>query len=1107
MIGEVSSNQEIRFVRFHAKSIKHVVPLAWSTKFYQDLVQLERKEHQHESRDAEPPARVLPQASPALKCPASGPPSVWITGEGGYTDGCLACRGLQNKGSRKGLVHSKSCCKRYEKFLEEAAKVEQPDKSEQRPDRVFIDLKPAVSEQEPSSKVEASGSTEKVEPSVRLNPELEEVDKFSEPHEPSLGDSVPAEETVELDEELSERIRHDKRLDLEDVGSERPVKRRMVGKRTDTEGAFPPPDPSTPRGQSLKRPSDMNLRELEEELKKDDLASIQCESLHWVSPFMHLSSIISQPPSVAESQTLSSVRFANNQSVPESAIVHMGGMDIKVWCPSDAVDDTTGEILDGKKCHLGMQKELEGLEECKAGDCYTFEQFEKLKATSEFPIRLISTRWVTTAKGDEVRSCMVVKDVKSKDSARSLGISSPTLGADAFNLFLTIASAWDLLLFTLDVSHAFMYTPLRRRDVAVKLPMSCSTENGQAIYLHLSNALNGLRSASLEWLLYLQDLLSDLNLRTDGAEPCYLAGRLPSGRVGMIIVYVDDLMVAVHEESDFQLIQKCLRRRLKVKHTGTIYHDGGRLVFLGREILRLPGERALFVHLPDGYLDKPVEQWGLKLVKGAKKVPCPNLLAILDQGASETEVLIGEAYQRFRSTLGKLAWMSQTRQDLKHFIALLGTVQAAPTQCAEKALRSLLRYLVTDQQISLRIPSENVDGFGSEEMKEVWSYTDASHAPSSRNRRGVSGGVLSYLGGLVKTYSRHQTSVSLSSCEAELQAIQTIIQETIVLARLVTRIMRSLGALEKDEFVVARIHSDSESALKIIKALDLPRRSRHIDIKVEWMRELIANGLAVVKYLKGTDLVADALTKCLASHRFLELREVMGFVDKPLYEALMSISSLRTSSRGFALLEVCCDVHSQLRSVCQRWGIPYRGITYGVEMRTVYEKTREWVKTLKVPLHVHLSTLCSSGSPLRRFANPEQASELDASWDKHIAGAVSFMLFGRSTSFELPLFNNIWKRWYVQQTLKQFQHDHFTVVHLCQTGLQGTDRNLIGKRLKFTSCLQGLTDELHGRFGVCRCPGTQPHANFNFITWRHTALYSEALADAILTGLKHVYGQ
>jgi hypothetical protein len=115
-------------------------------------------------------------------------------------------------------------------------------------------------------------------------------------------------------------------------------------------------------------------------------------------------------------------------------------------------------------------------------------------------------------------------------------------------------------------------------------------------------------------------------------------------------------------------------------------------------------------------------------------------------------------------------------------------------------------------------------------------------------------------------------------------------------------------------------------------------------------------------------------------------------------------------------------------------------------MKSILEKTREWVSTLKVGLHVHLSTLCSSGSPLRRFATPEQASELDASWDEHIAGAVSFMKFGESTSFELPLFNNIWKPWYGQQALQRFGHGHSAIVHLCQTGLQGSDQNLIGKK-------------------------------------------------------------
>ena len=255
--------------------------------------------------------------------------------------------------------------------------------------------------------------------------------------------------------------------------------------------------------------------------------------------------------------------------------------------------------------------------------------------------------------------------------------------------------------------------------------------------------------------------------------------------------------------------------------------------------------------------------------------------------------------------------------------------------------------------------------------------------------------------------------------------------------------------------------------------------------------------------------MADALTKCLGTVRFEQLREIMGIQKKPISNALLnlyhSVVAKTMASKGFAFLEVCCDVHSKLRTACQERGIPYRGITYGVEMRSVQERTKEWKQTLSLPLHVHLSTLCSSGSPLRRFANLEQASELDAAWDEHIAGAVSFMKFGESTSFELPLSNNIWNRWFVQQTLKRFQHEHFAVVHLCQTGLAGADQHLISKRLKFTSNIQGMTDILHQRFGMCRCK--KSHATFNHVTWRKTALYNATLANGILDGLVSVYGQ
>ena len=1090
VIGEISSNTETRFVRFHARSIKHVLPVAWDEKFYADLIALQLHRHQHggDGQVSQEP-QVMPNSEPSRKCPSSGPPAQWIRNEGGFTDGCIACKGLKEKNSRKGLVLSKACCKRYEEFLKA-------------PGKEVVSSEGGPNLGQPARTAEAlPPSLEDLELSGNGSKDVEESksQQGSNEYEPSF---LPEDETDRLedfdtDEELEKR--RDKRFDTGfETDEEPPLKRRMVGKQTDHAGAFEPP--SSPRRVGLKRASEMDLKELEKELRDQEKEEDAQLSVHWVQPFLNFASVVTEPPSREEvtmgNELVGSVRFGSG--IPETATVHLGGMDIKVWCPTDAVDDTTGEILDGKKCHQGMQKEIEGLQECHAGDCYSISDFQKLQKTSEHPIRLISTRWVTTAKGDEVRSRMVVKDVKSKDSARSLGISSPTLGSDAFQLFLSFVSVFGSYLYTLDISHAFMFTPLRKRDVAVKLPLSCSTLSGEPVILHCATALNGLRSASLEWLLYLQSQLKGIGLFADAAEPCLLSGRLPSGNRAILIVYVDDIAVSVETESDFRVILQCLQRKLKVKHTGTIDKTGGKVTFLGRQIVRTPGDNSLFVYVPSEYMDKTLLEWNLKSGASARAV-CPNILSMLDDG-KDSEPLSSEAHNKFRSALGKIAWLAQTRQDLKHYVALLGTVQASPNQAAEKALRALLRFLAADTNIGLRIPAED-STFGSKDPLVVTSYSDASHAPSTRNRRGVTGGVISYAGALIKAFSRHQTSVSLSSCEAELQALQSNLQEAIVLARLVARILRTMNDISDRKNVVCRIFSDSESALKLLKAVDLPRRSRHITVKIEWMRELIAQGLAEMVYLKGTELPADSLTKCLNTEKFLVLRSKMGFTEIPLVEAVLSV--MRPRKTGFALLEVCCSVDSALRQSCLEGGIPYRGISYGVEMQSVLKQAKEWASGLNVCLHVHLSTLCSSGSPLRRFVTDEQISELDASWDEHIKGAVSFMTLGNSTSFELPLVNAIWNRWFVKRTLNKFGHVHEAVVHLCQTGLKGTDNHFIGKRLRFTTDVEELARTLHEAFGTCRCK--DGHANFNYVTWRNTALYNKRLADVFIKGLRNMY--
>ena len=69
-------------------------------------------------------------------------------------------------------------------------------------------------------------------------------------------------------------------------------------------------------------------------------------------------------------------------------------------------------------------------------------------------------------------------------------------------------------------------------------------------------------------------------------------------------------------------------------------------------------------------------------------------------------------------------------------------------------------------------------------------FSDASHAPlRSTGRRGVTGGVITASGFLIKSLSRRQQLVSLSSMEAELYALQAVAQEMVAVGKFLGRVL------------------------------------------------------------------------------------------------------------------------------------------------------------------------------------------------------------------------------------------------------------------------------------------------------------------------------
>ena len=117
----------------------------------------------------------------------------------------------------------------------------------------------------------------------------------------------------------------------------------------------------------------------------------------------------------------------------------------------------------------------------------------------------------------------------------------------------------------------------------------------------------------------------------------------------------------------------------------------------------------------------------------------------------------------------------------------------------------------------------------------------------------------------LKCFSRHQASVTLSSCEAELDAIQAAVQEAIGLLRSLSFVLHRIQVYPMSSSQEDSLHvvcpillwTDSLSGKMLLEGTDLQRRSRHIDIKVNWLRELLAKEILQIAWRRGAWLGKD----------------------------------------------------------------------------------------------------------------------------------------------------------------------------------------------------------------------------------------------------------
>ena len=243
------------------------------------------------------------------------------------------------------------------------------------------------------------------------------------------------------------------------------------------------------------------------------------------------------------------------------------------------------------------------------------------------------------------------------------------------------------------------------------------------------------------------------------------------------------------------------------------------------------------------------------------------------------------------------------------------------------------------------------------------------------------------------------------------------------------------------------------------------------------MRSKVELGQLQLVHREGVSNVADLFTKCLGSKDFFRHRKTLGFVslEVPWHDLQLDdpqvflLNEFTRKSEQFAFVELCCSRDSGLQKVCKSAKVPYVGVLDRIQDDETYEKVRMFVESHRQLgyrwMHIHCSTPCSSGSPLKGFQDSEIETESDKQWLSIMTSVGRYLRLGDSKSFELPRNNSIWKRQETKDVLHKAGLNFSADVYLCQTGMKTEQQVPIGKCLRFWSTSPKFASVLTRRFG------------------------------------------
>ena len=226
--------------------------------------------------------------------------------------------------------------------------------------------------------------------------------------------------------------------------------------------------------------------------------------------------------------------------------------------------------------------------------------------------------------------------------------------------------------------------------------------------------------------------------------------------------------------------------------------------------------------------------------------------------------------ERYRSLVPAILYVVTTvRADCAWITGVLCQCLDNPTERHCDAAEIELAYLMTTINHGLCYGGDHVERL----MKTVYSpLKDGLTGLSDSNwlvHRSISAFLIYLAGALILWASKRQPVTSLSSTEAEYYAASSCGAEVVAMRYFLAEITGNSHPLPTPIYV------DNSACVNLAKDFNSCKRTKHIDRRIHFLTDYQKMGEIQLIYIATAKNTADALTKPLAKHKFLEHRSLI----------------------------------------------------------------------------------------------------------------------------------------------------------------------------------------------------------------------------------------